>query len=101
MRDGSPGTRLVVATPYGPLHGLAVRVNDMSSAGRYEQAIVDIDEYHFIAELFGDGRTVDFLVQLRMYMYLNTDQHEPALAVGERLLARHRAAGNVLGEAKT
>jgi hypothetical protein len=36
-----------------------------------------------------------------LYTYLHLQQHEPALAIGAQLVARHRTAGNLLGEART
>src|SRR4051794_32414924 len=36
-----------------------------------------------------------------LYTYLHLQQHEPALAIGAQLVARHGVAGNVLGEART
>src|SRR5262245_3022330 len=103
MEDGSAadGRLPVRLSAGGPLFGLVVRARELTRAGRYHEALAAVDVYEWVARAFGDERTVGFLIQRRMYLYRHMGQYAAASTVGELLLERHRAAGNVLGEAKT
>ncbi len=101
MDGGDASARLPVrASPFGPLAQLGWRLHDLVNARRYQEALALTDEYEAVARAFGDEETVGFAIQGRMYAYLELGHFEHALAVGETLLARHRSAGYVLGEAK-
>jgi diguanylate cyclase len=101
MDGTAPGAELVPASPYGPFYRFNIHLEDLNSAGRHDEALVVVDAHEWIARALGDEKTVTFLIQRRMYTYLFLQQYGAALAVGEQLLARHRAAANLLGEAKT
>lgn len=103
MEDASDdGGRLPVpVTAYGPLHLLAKRVHMLASTGRSPEALTAADAYLEIARTVGDERSVRFLVQGKMYAYLDMGRVPEAIDLGERLLAAHRAGGNVVEEAKT
>ena len=101
MQDGRTGTELVPVSPYGPFHRFVDRIRELNIEGRVHDALAEIDLFEWIAEAFGDRRTADFMLQRRMYTYLHLQQHEPALSIGAQLVARHRASGNLLGEART
>src|SRR5262245_32075690 len=103
MVDGSAadGRLPVRVSAYGPLFGLVVRVRDLTCAGRCREALAAIEVYEWLARLFGDDKTVGFLIQRRMYAYRQLGHYEAATAVGEALLERHRCAGDVVAEAKT
>ena len=92
---------LVRVSPYGPFFRFVVEIRELSESGRHHEALAAVDEYEWVARAFGDEKTVDFVIQRRMYTYLYMGQYEPALTVGGQLLDRHRAAGNGIGEAKT
>jgi len=96
-----PGPPLPVpASPYGPLNGLALRVHELSQTGRCEEALAAAEDYERAARVIGDEKTVDFLIQGRAYAHYSLGRYAESLAAGERLLERHRASDNVLGEAK-
>src|SRR5437763_16015126 len=91
----------VAASPYGLFFAWQWRVHELAHYGEAEQALVEADRYAYIAGLFGDERTIDFLLQGRMFARKNLGRHAEALDTAQELVARQRAAGNVLGEAKT
>jgi diguanylate cyclase len=100
--ESAAASRLPVPlSAVGPLYGLVVEVRELANSGRCQEALALLDVYEWIARAFGDDKTVGFLIQRRMYVYLFLRHYDAALAVGEGLLERHRSAGNVLGEAKT
>jgi diguanylate cyclase (GGDEF)-like protein len=99
--DGAPAADLVPVPVHGPFVGFLLRIRELVNAGRLHEALDKIEVYEWVAAAFGDGTTVEHMIQRRMYTHLELQQYEPALAVGKRLLMRRRAAGNVLGEAKT
>lgn len=99
--SAADGRLPVRVSAYGPLFGLVLRVRDLISDGRCREALAAIDAYEWVARLFGDDKTVGFLIQRRMYAYRQLGHYEAAAAVGEALLERHRRAGNVVAEAKT
>ncbi len=101
MTDRAPAADLVQVPAYGPLVGFLLRIRELVNTGRLQDALAEIDVYEWVAAVFGDDTTVENMIQRRMYTYFDLQQYEPALAVGEQLVARRRAAGNVLGEAKT
>jgi diguanylate cyclase len=103
MEDASDdGSRLPVpVTAYGPLHLLAKRVHMLASTGKSPEALTAADAYLEIARTVGDERSVRFLVQGKMYAYLDMGRIPEAIDLGERLLAAHRTGGNVVEEAKT
>jgi diguanylate cyclase len=101
MVGRSSATDLVRVPAYGPLVGYLLRVREVVNAGRLHEALAEIDVYEWAAAAFGDRTTVEHMIQRRMYTYLDLGQYEAALAVGGQLVARRRAAGDVLGEAKT
>jgi diguanylate cyclase len=86
---------------YGPLHALYNQVYDLYLAGDAEQALAAAEEYEQIARAFGDEKTVSFLVQGRMYVYLGLIRIEEAIAVGEALLRRHEVMHCLVEQAKT
>jgi len=88
-------------TAFGPLHLLALRAHRLATTGRGHEALDAADAYHAIANAVGDHRTVPFLVQSQMYANLHMGRLSEAVDLGEHLLLLHRAAGSVLGEAKT
>ncbi|MCA2212071.1 GGDEF domain-containing protein [Jidongwangia harbinensis] len=98
MTDGSA---LVPVSPYGPFIELALTVHELAGNGRFAEAIAAANEFQAIARAFGDEKTVDFLIQGRMFAHQYHGDFAGAMAVGLGLLDRQRAAGNVLGEAKT
>ncbi|GII00390.1 GGDEF domain-containing protein [Planobispora takensis] len=91
----------VLPLSYGPLYALEVRVHELANAGRAHEALTAADESEPLARAFGDDRTVGFLIQGRIYSYLYLGYYAEAFAAGQELLEHHRAAGNILGEAKT
>jgi len=91
----------VPVSPYGPLNELGRRVHELTTEQRIYEALAAADEYEATARAFGDNRTVGFLIQGRMYAYSQLGHDDEAMAAGRALLAHHRAAGDVLGEAKT
>jgi diguanylate cyclase len=100
MGQGDP--RLPVrASAYGPLIFLSLRVHELSHTGRCHEALDAADAYLHFARLAGDEKTVTYLLQGRMYAYLILGRYHEASEAGEEVLARHRAAGFTLGEAKT
>ncbi|MCA2214477.1 GGDEF domain-containing protein [Jidongwangia harbinensis] len=103
MEDGSDaGKRLPVpVTAYGPLQLLAARVHRLASTGRSPEALIAADAYLAIARAVGDEKSVSFLIQAKMYAYLDMGRVPEATRLGERLLATHQATGKVLEEAKT
>ena len=60
-----------------------------------------MDAYEPLARAFGDEKTVGFLLQARMYAYLNLGRLPEALAAGEELLSHHEATGATVATAKT
>ncbi|HET6530318.1 MAG TPA: GGDEF domain-containing protein [Actinoplanes sp.] len=102
MDEGIIADRLPVpVTAYGPLHLLALRVHMLATTGRSPEALTAADAYLMIARTVGDERSADFLLQAKMYAHLDMRRVPEAAALGEELLARHRAAGRVVEEAKT
>jgi diguanylate cyclase len=102
MGDGIFADRLPVpVTAYGPLQLLARRVHMLATTGRSPEALTAADAYLAIARVVGDERSAAFLVQAKMYAYLDMGRVPEAIALGEELLATHRAAGRVVEEAKT
>ncbi|MFL6161551.1 MAG: hypothetical protein ACJ74U_04925, partial [Jatrophihabitantaceae bacterium] len=99
--DSAPAADLVQVPRYGPLVGFLLRIRALVNTGRLQDALDEIDVYEWVAAAFGDDTTVENMIQRRMYTYFDLHQYESALAVGEQLVARRRAAGNLLGEAKT
>jgi diguanylate cyclase len=91
----------VAASPYGLFFEWQWRVHELAHYGQAEQALIEADRYAYIAGLFGDERTIDFLLQGRMFARKNLGRHAEALDTAQELVARQRAAGNVVGEAKT
>ncbi|MEV4639440.1 GGDEF domain-containing protein [Actinoplanes sp. NPDC049548] len=85
----------------GPLNRLAQLVGELLWAGRQEQALAAADEFEPLVRAFGDDRTLGFLFQGRLFAHEDLDHIEDALAAGEVLLALRKAAGDVVGEAKT
>ncbi len=102
MADGFPaGERLPVpVSAYGPLHLLCRRVHRLAMTGRAQEALQAGDAYLVIARTVGDEKTAGFLIQGKMYANMAMGRIPEALVLGGDLLDRHRAAGNVLGEAK-
>jgi diguanylate cyclase (GGDEF)-like protein len=101
MQGGSASARLPVrVTERGPMKALGVRLHELGVARRFQECLALADEYEAIARVFGDEGTVGFVIQERMYAHLDQGHFDGALIVGQMLLARHRAAGYVLGEAK-
>lgn len=92
---------LVPVSPYGPLVGLALTVHELAASGNFGDAMAAADEFQAVARAFGDEKTVDFLIQGRMFAHQYHGDLTGAMAAGLELLERHRASGNVLGEAKT
>jgi len=86
---------------HGPLKAFSLRVHELSQSGRCHDALAAADAYTAIARAVGDEKTVTYLYQGRMYAYEGLGQFAEAIAAGEELLRRHRAAGNRLHEAKT
>jgi len=91
----------VPVTVHGPLKALSLRVHELTQTGRCHEALVAADAYTVIAQVVGDEKTVTYLYQGRMYAYEGLGRFAEAIAAGEELLRRHRAAGNRLHEAKT
>lgn len=95
------GERLPVpVTAFGPLQLLARMVHRLATTGRTHEAIEAADAFLVIARLTGDDKSAAFLIQGKMYANLAMGRLNEAEAFGEELLGGHRAAGNVLGEAK-
>jgi diguanylate cyclase len=91
----------VPVTVHGPLKALSLRVHELSQTGRGDEALEAADAYMVIASAVGDERTVSYLYQGRMYAYEALGRYPEAIAAGEELLRRHRAAGYRPHEAKT
>jgi diguanylate cyclase len=91
----------VPVTVHGPLKAFSLRVHELSQTGRCNEALEAADAYSAFARAVGDERTVTYLYQGRMYAYEALGRFGEAVAAGEELLRRHRAAGNRLHEAKT
>jgi diguanylate cyclase len=101
VNDMSADARLPVpVSAYGPLNGLALRVHELAQIGGCEEARAAADDYERAALVFGDHRTVDLLLQGRSYAHYYLGHRTESMRVAEELLARHRASGNTLGEAK-
>jgi diguanylate cyclase len=95
------GRRLPVrASPYGPFNELSLHVHRLVHRGRAEQALTAADEFEFIARVFGDERTVGYVMQGRMLAHRELSRYAEAAAVLRELLARHQAAGNIPAGAK-
>jgi hypothetical protein len=60
---------LVPVSPYGPLVGLALTVHEMAASGNFGDAMAAADEFQAVARAFGDEKTVDFLIQGRMFAH--------------------------------
>jgi diguanylate cyclase (GGDEF)-like protein len=102
MGSGSARTRLPVPySYYGPFNDLQARVHGLADDQRIPEAFALADVCEAAARGFGDEKTLGFVIQARMYCYLHLGQFDVAAALAETLLARHRASGNVLDEAKT
>ena len=102
MGDGGAAHARLPAqvSPYGPFDAWGREVHGIAQYGSAEQALAAADRYASLAALLGDERTLEFLVQGRMYARQRLGRYPEALADGQELLARHQAAGNPLGEAK-
>ncbi|GAB1640711.1 diguanylate cyclase [Krasilnikovia sp. MM14-A1259] len=94
-------TDLVRMSPVGPFFRFVEQVRELVDHDRLNEALVMTDELQWVAAAFHDRPTVDLLIQRRMYTYLELQQYSAALAVGAQLMARHRAVGNLPGEART
>jgi diguanylate cyclase (GGDEF)-like protein len=102
MEGGSASTLLPVpVSAYGPLNEFAVRIHQLMDNQRSQEALALADSCEAAARGFGDEKTLSFVLQGRMYCYEQLGQYDVASVIGEALLARHRAAGNVPDEAKT
>jgi diguanylate cyclase len=102
MEDTSADARLPVpVSAFGPFSLLGHRLYDLREARRHHEMLALADLHEAVARALGDEKTVGHVMQAKMYAYFWLGHYDEAAAVGERLLARHRAAGNVLGEAKT
>jgi diguanylate cyclase (GGDEF)-like protein len=98
--DADP--RLPVPVPaYGPLAALFEHVYELYLTGRTEEALTAAEKHEWIARAFGDEKTVSFLIQGRMYVYLGLGRFQEAIATGEALLRRHEAMHCLVEEAKT
>ena len=98
----SAGDRLPVpVTAYGPLQLLARQVHVLANTGRSPEALEAADAFLAIARAVGDDKSAAFLTQAKMYAYLDMGRVPEAVALGEELLASHRAADRVIEEAKT
>ncbi|WP_433055987.1 diguanylate cyclase [Dactylosporangium sp. CS-033363] len=86
--------------PYGPFQELALRVHDLTVQGRNSEALALADRLEWVVERLGDERTAGMIWQGRMYALISLGRLQEALATGERLLERHRAAGVRGGEAR-
>jgi diguanylate cyclase (GGDEF)-like protein len=73
----------------------------MANTGRCHEAIMAAEAYLVIARIVGDTKIKPFLLQGKMYAHLGMGRYTEAAALGEQILDLHRAAGNLLGEAKT
>jgi diguanylate cyclase len=101
MEGGSARMRLPVpVSPYGPFNALQARVHALMEVQRIQEALALADACEAAACGFGDEKTVGLAIQGRMYCYDQLGQFDVAAALAETLLARHRASGNVLDEAK-
>jgi diguanylate cyclase (GGDEF)-like protein len=97
-------TRALLPVPvsaYGPLRPLHDHAYELSQTSRPQEALVAVDAYEPVARAFGDEKTVGFLLQARMYAYLNLGWLPEALAAGERLLSHHQSSGSTVAVAKT
>jgi diguanylate cyclase (GGDEF)-like protein len=102
MAGSSVDTRLPVpVSAYGPLNTSVARIHQLSNNQRCREGLALADFCEAAARGFGDEKTVSFTLQGRMYCYIQLGHHDAAAIVGEALLARHRATGNALEEAKT
>ncbi len=100
--DAESSRRLPVPVPaYGPLRMLHDHAYELSQTSRPQEALVAVDAYEPLARAFGDEKTVGFLLQARMYAYLNLGRLPEALAAGEELLSHHEATGATVATAKT
>ena len=100
--DAESSRRLPVPDPaYGPLRMLHDHAYELSQTSRPQEALVAVDAYEPLARAFGDEKTVGFLLQARMYAYLNLGRLPEALAAGEELLSHHEATGATVATAKT
>jgi len=91
----------VPVTVHGPLKALSLRVHELCQSGRCHEALAAADAFTAVARAVGDEKAVTYLYQGRMYAYEALGRIDEAVAAGEELLRRHRAAGNRLHEAKT
>ncbi|MGC9667522.1 diguanylate cyclase [Planosporangium sp. 12N6] len=102
--DDDAGTGAYLPVPvsaYGPLDALAEQVHDLTQTSRAREALAALAVYEPLARAFGDEKTVGFLLQSRMFAYVNLGRLQEALTAGERLLSHHESAGSVVGVAKT
>ena len=100
--DADDGRRLpVLVSAYGPLKALHDHAYELSQTSRPQEALEAVERYEPLARAFGDEKTLGFLLQARMYAYLNLGWLSDALAAGERLLSHHRSAGSTVAMAKT
>jgi hypothetical protein len=101
MEIRSTNARLPVPVcAFGPFRLLGHQLYDLREARRFHEMLALADEHEAIARVLGDEKTVGHVIQARMYACYWLGHFDEAAAIGERLLARHRAAGNVLAEAK-
>jgi diguanylate cyclase (GGDEF)-like protein len=90
----------VPVTAFGPLGLLAYRVHRLANTGGCHEAVEAADAYLEIARAVGDTKTIPFLLQGKMYACVSMGRIPEAAQLGEQILRQHRAARNVLGEAK-
>jgi diguanylate cyclase (GGDEF)-like protein len=102
MEDRSTSDRLPVpVSAFGPFYLLGHQLYDLREQRRFHEMRALADEHEAVARVLGDEKTVGHVIQARMYACYWLGHFDEAAAIGERLLARHRATGNVLAEAKT
>src|SRR4051794_30510176 len=90
----------VPVTVFGPLHLLAVRVQELVDDSRCDEALAAADAYLALASAVDDRDTIPFLIQGKLYANLEMGRIPEAAQLGEQLRRLHRARGNLLGEAK-
>ena len=96
----TPGCALLPTDRYGLLNRLPLEVHRLASSGQCEEALAAARAYEPVVRALGDELSVNFLIQGRMHAHVELRQATEAIAAGQALLARHRATGNLLGEAK-
>lgn len=98
--EGRAGV-LVPVTPTGPWHPIAERHYRLLDQGRYSEVLdtADSDEHLMVAT--GDDKTLGYLLLARAKALFELGRTEESVAVDERRLALHRAAGYTVGEVKS